>query len=568
MKNSILIILSLLMVSLMIFGCVPKVSEQEAFSKIDSLPPEQLEGAMAEEGKSIAGQAYAADPLFASTKEIVQEVKWLKCVDSDGGNNPDTFGAVTVSYNYMGKESFRTYRDYCNGNNLMEYYCVGNKFGKSQTVCENGCEQPASAAEARCKPKVCGDSKIDVGEECDGLNLDQKTCLDLSFDRGEVLCAADCKFDTSKCSKCGDKVIEIGAENCDDGNTASGDGCSANCFIETGWTCSGLPSKCSQPVETYCGDGIVGGSEKCDDGNNFDDDGCSRTCLISPAWVCSGQPSICKKVGAFCGDGGINQESEKCDDGNTAMGDGCTANCQVDRGYYCTEQPSVCKKRCLGKPAGILAWWSGDNTVNSLINGFSLSSGNAEYGTGFVGGGSFSFDGATTNLKAPGLSSLDFRDDSFSFVAWIKADGHKAGSVLFAKCPVSGCNAGADDSAVFEFADNGSLGFILENGELTLGSQKITDGYWHLVALTNTVGEGADFETNMVRIYVDEFLDVSRIVAKPTGPANSAPLAIGGHPAVGFYDGLMDEVLVFNRALSTEEISSIYHASSAGVCQS
>ena len=62
------------------------------------------------------------------------------------------------------------------------------------------------------------------------------------------------------------------AEQCDDGNTAVGDGCSDECVIEV------------------CGDGTVNASivgtssvpvtEACDDGNTVSGDGCSSECLI------------------------------------------------------------------------------------------------------------------------------------------------------------------------------------------------------------------------------------------------------------------------------------------------
>ncbi|MBK8156763.1 MAG: DUF4215 domain-containing protein [Streptococcus sp.] len=51
---------------------------------------------------------------------------------------------------------------------------------------------------------------------------------------------------------CGDAVLSI-SEQCDDGNTASGDGCSTSCIVENGFTCtnSPLPSVCVG----VCGDG-------------------------------------------------------------------------------------------------------------------------------------------------------------------------------------------------------------------------------------------------------------------------------------------------------------------------
>ena len=43
---------------------------------------------------------------------------------------------------------------------------------------------------------------------------------------------------------CGDGLIEL-FEDCDDADTAPGDGCDAGCKIESGWTCEGEPSVCT-----------------------------------------------------------------------------------------------------------------------------------------------------------------------------------------------------------------------------------------------------------------------------------------------------------------------------------
>jgi cysteine-rich repeat protein len=72
----------------------------------------------------------------------------------------------------------------------------------------------------------------------------------------------------------------------------------------------------TQPV---CGDGSVNQtSEQCDDGNTASGDGCSSTCKIE------------QSPQAFCGDGVKNQTSEQCDDGNTTSGDGCSSTCKFE----------------------------------------------------------------------------------------------------------------------------------------------------------------------------------------------------------------------------------------------
>ena len=65
---------------------------------------------------------------------------------------------------------------------------------------------------------ACGDGRLDVNEECDDGNS-------ITGDG----CSSDCKFEQVCC--CGDGTVNTG-EDCDDGNTASGDGCSSDCKLE------------------------------------------------------------------------------------------------------------------------------------------------------------------------------------------------------------------------------------------------------------------------------------------------------------------------------------------------
>ncbi|MCA9540619.1 MAG: DUF4215 domain-containing protein, partial [Myxococcales bacterium] len=62
---------------------------------------------------------------------------------------------------------------------------------------------------------------------------------------------------------CGDGVLMPVEEACDDGNVQAGDGCDADCQLET-----------------VCGNGIVEGAEACDDGDVGAFDGCSPTCQL------------------------------------------------------------------------------------------------------------------------------------------------------------------------------------------------------------------------------------------------------------------------------------------------
>jgi cysteine-rich repeat protein len=95
-------------------------------------------------------------------------------------------------------------------------------------------------------------------------------------------------------STCGNGVVECD-EECDDGNTVPGDGCSDTCTVDS---------------TTHCGDGNVdyADGEECDDGNTDPGDGCSPTCRL--------------EAPATCGDGNLDiDRGEECDDGNRTGGD-------------------------------------------------------------------------------------------------------------------------------------------------------------------------------------------------------------------------------------------------------
>ena len=162
------------------------------------------------------------------------------------------------------------------------------------SACDDGGEVsvPADASGGDSSPidsstPQCGNGTVETGEDCDDGNT-----------TGGDGCSATC--DSESGPVCGNGTVE-GAEACDDGNTTNGDGCSSTCTVE---------------VAPACGDGNVDAGETCDDGNTANGDGCSSTCEI-------------EAIPPACGDGNVDA-GEACDDGNTANGDGCDENCEIE----------------------------------------------------------------------------------------------------------------------------------------------------------------------------------------------------------------------------------------------
>ncbi len=141
---------------------------------------------------------------------------------------------------------------------------------------------------------------------------------------------------------CGDGSINQDSEDCDDGNSLPGDGCSGQCQVEPYWDCPEVGEPC---VLTFsCGDGALDIGEFCDDGGNVDGDGCSADCFyVDPSYVCV--PGQACTLLYDCGDGRVNG-SEDCDDGDMppAGSDGCDTTCNIEAGYECSKPGNACVK--------------------------------------------------------------------------------------------------------------------------------------------------------------------------------------------------------------------------------
>jgi cysteine-rich repeat protein len=184
------------------------------------------------------------------------------------------------------------------------------------------CPRPDVACVAQ---PVCGNGVLERGERCDDANdVSSDGCTGIGDAAGA--CQPEdgfwCPAAGSPCAavQCGDGVRSPG-EQCDDGDTVSGNGCSAECKTEAGFVCG----KPGEPCSPVCGDGIRFGEEECDDGGLVNGDGCNAACRNEPGFACPEIGGDCDL--AVCGNG-VQEPGEGCDDGNTIAGDGCSPNCQ------------------------------------------------------------------------------------------------------------------------------------------------------------------------------------------------------------------------------------------------
>lgn len=217
---------------------------------------------------------------------------------------------------------------------------------------------------------------------------------------------------------------------------------------------------------------------------------------------------------------------------------------------------------CVTPPADMIAWWTADNTTADLSgNGFtgSFFSPPGTYTAGKVGA-AFSFPTIPDFVQAS--TSLNFAGD-FSIDAWIRTTNAAQAPIVDKRL-----NAGSNPVGYYLFVFGGNLAFELGDGQPSLwhvsAGPNIADGAWHHVAVT--VDRGS---TSGGRLYVDGApVLVFDPTTRPGSIANGFFLRIGQQwvSAIAF-QGAIDEVELFDRALQAAEVQAIYQADSGGKCK-
>ncbi|MEK6282181.1 MAG: LamG domain-containing protein [Acidobacteriota bacterium] len=229
------------------------------------------------------------------------------------------------------------------------------------------------------------------------------------------------------------------------------------------------------------------------------------------------------------------------------------------------------KDACTSPPPGMVGWWPLEETRGTAVSDQSPlgnhgtasntigSSSNPKSVAGFVGNGMNFYFGTRVRIKPN--SSLDFGSNkSFTIDAWIK--GHSSPIVNNVTSTKSGYG--------LFFGNNNKLRFDMGNGGNQLMSWDgplITREAWTFVAVV------VDRTNKKVTLYAADpggaLVASSGLPAIPASANAGAklPLDIGGCPGnPNGCDTILDEVEIFDRALTQSELQNIVNAGNGGKC--
>jgi hypothetical protein len=173
------------------------------------------------------------------------------------------------------------------------------------------------------------------------------------------------------------------------------------------------------------------------------------------------------------------------------------------------------------------------------------------YVTGKIGPYALSFNGSTQYITTSNAANYNFSSADFTVSAWIKTTDTE-GTILTTIVPSS--------YSGWEFALSAGTGSpfnvpcIWNTVEWYCGTTSANDGNWHLVTATYINS------TQTLKIYVDGSITNTFTSVAAPGYVGT-PLWVGNrNDSTGglYWDGNLDDVRIYNRALSSGDVSQLY----------
>jgi hypothetical protein len=264
--------------------------------------------------------------------------------------------------------------------------------------------------------------------------------------------------------------------------------------------------------------------------------------------------------------GNINETHAQFDDIRvTALGE--TANVTP------ALTPDAALDACVPAPPGLVSWWPGNGDAQDVAG---ENNGELHGGAGFAPGKvgqAFSFDGIDGSVDVPNSSSLDIRRQ-VSIEFWMKP---APGNTMNDCCQglvntenyfieISGSSSSPNPVGV-NFTIHSDNGGKQTSDEFDSGGFIVPMDAWSHIIGT--------YDGQQLRLYVDGKQQAQVALQGSMFPmSSSAFLSIGSEDGMKncsncagrYFEGLIDEVSIYNRALTADEVESIYSAGEAGKC--
>jgi VCBS repeat-containing protein len=220
---------------------------------------------------------------------------------------------------------------------------------------------------------------------------------------------------------------------------------------------------------------------------------------------------------------------------------------------------------CLPPPSGLISWWPGNGMTQDIASGRDAELWNgASYGTGLAGQ-AFSLDGIDDFVSVDDNPALNFGTSDFTVDLWINFNTTEGEQILVEKNVESSNRTGW---TLTKMSGNSIRLHLPSPGEIIESAQQsIPENTWIHFALLRSGDvfsifmNGVEIASGTASVNVDS---TSSLKFGHRGNPEDTP---GSEDWRGFYlNGRIDEVSIYDRALTPTEITSIFHAGNAGKC--
>jgi hypothetical protein len=208
---------------------------------------------------------------------------------------------------------------------------------------------------------------------------------------------------------------------------------------------------------------------------------------------------------------------------------------------------------CAAQPTGMVAWYRGEGDALDSRGNDNGTFNNSAYVTGKVGN-SFGLAGSTANyIATPASPALDITQ--YTVDLWIYPTTVGTAQYLVDK------GDGTTDN--FDLA-------LTDTDQVEIDFTTVAEGHHSVDSIAtlplNTWSHiGGTYDGTTEKVFINGLLDNSATFGAT--PTRGQTMVIGKRANDTFpFTGRMDEIEIFNRALTGAEIASIYNASTAGKC--
>ncbi|HEY0108359.1 MAG TPA: LamG domain-containing protein, partial [Fibrella sp.] len=229
----------------------------------------------------------------------------------------------------------------------------------------------------------------------------------------------------------------------------------------------------------------------------------------------------------------------------------------------------MAQAQCVPKPSGIVAWWKAENNAIDSVGG---NNGTLNHGATFAAGKvgqAFSFDGVDDKITVRDAENLKLTS-SLTLEAWVLVTAlPRNADAGWGKILLRGDDRDGIDPYFLAVNANGNVYFHIEKGiqGQNLAAPAPIGRFVHIAGTL-------DGSTGLMRLYLDGVLASETVTTlrpeKDLDPTRNPGLGIGNSQNASKFkfpfNGLIDEVSIYNRALTATEIQELYNAGSGGKC--